>query len=90
MSGNDENCPFYNSDRRDIKTHQVAVEGIMKWVEVNDAVAIYVIGNYYDGSGGLQQDLEKAMELYARAAELDNRKASYNLACIYDGGGDLK
>ena len=48
MSGNDENCPFCNSDHRDIKTHQVAVEEIMKRVEVNDAVAIYVMGNYYD------------------------------------------
>jgi len=30
------------------------------------------------------------MELYARAAELVNRKARYNLACIYDDGGDLR
>ena len=78
-----------NSDRLG-KSDEERVEHLMKRVEEDDAVAIYVIGNYYDGSGGLQQDLEKAMELYARAAELDNRKASYNLACIYDGGGDLK
>ena len=30
------------------------------------------------------------MELYARAAELDNPKARYNLARIYGDGGDLK
>jgi TPR repeat protein len=63
----------------------------MKRVEANDAGAIYVLGNYYyHGSQGLRHDLARALELYARAAELGSSKAHYNLGYFYDEGGDLK
>jgi TPR repeat protein len=42
--------------------------------------SIYMMAKvYYQGSGGLQQDHSKAMELLARAAELGFSTAHYNL-----------
>jgi TPR repeat protein len=63
----------------------------MKRVEVNDAGAMSALGNYYYyGTEGVQQDREKASELYARAAELGYSKAHYNLGIDYQQGGKLK
>jgi TPR repeat protein len=40
-------------------------------VEANDAGAIYALGNsYYNGLLGMQQDWEKANELFTMAADL--------------------
>jgi tetratricopeptide (TPR) repeat protein len=90
MSGNDENCPFCKSDHVD-KTDKDEVAGMMKRVEVNDAVAIYLMGNnYYHGKLGLLRDQERAMELWKQAADLGYNKAHYQLGCIYREGGDLK
>jgi TPR repeat protein len=58
---------------------------------INDAAAICVLAHcYYTGLNGVQQDDVKAMELYARAADLGYSKAHYNLANIYGGGGSKK
>ena len=66
-SGNDNKCPFCNSDRADITDEEEAAQ-IMKRVEANDAGAMYEMGAYYhQGRGGLLQDWKKARELYARA-----------------------
>jgi TPR repeat protein len=47
--------------------------------------------NYYDhGCNGLHQDPAKAIELYARAADLGCIQAHHCLAGIYHEGGDLK
>ena len=89
-SGNDEKCPFCNSDRGS-KTDEEDVEDIMKRVAANDAASISLLAYYYyEGIGGLQQDRTKAMELYARAAELGNGDAHCNLANNYHQGGYLK
>jgi TPR repeat protein len=64
---------------------------MMKRVEGNDAVAIYLLAqDYYLGQNGLHQDEEKAKELYARAAGLGLSVAHYHLGNIYHKGGDLK
>ena len=90
MSGNDEKCPYCNTERMD-KTDGDRVEELMKRVEVNDAVAIYFLGNSYcHGDLGLLQDRERAMELWKQAAALGSSKAYYQLGCIYREGGDLK
>jgi TPR repeat protein len=90
QSGNASKCPFCNSDRSS-KTCEEKNEELMKRVEANDAGAMYVLGSYYyQGSNGLQQDHAKAMELYARSADLGCSTAHNNLACVYDEGGDLK
>jgi TPR repeat protein len=73
------------------KTDEEEIEELMKRVEVNDAAAICVLAHcYFTGLNGVQQDQVKAMELYARAADLGYSKAHYNLANIYGGGGSKK
>jgi TPR repeat protein len=63
----------------------------MKRVEANDAASIYALGHgYYQGLHGLQQDHAKAIELYARAAELGYSKAHNKLAGAYHQMGDKK
>jgi TPR repeat protein len=63
----------------------------MKRVEANDAASIYLLGNSYrHGSIGLQHDHAKAIELYARAAELGCSKAHYSLGLHYKKVGDMK
>jgi TPR repeat protein len=90
QSGNHK-CPFCNSDR-DNKTDEEGVEEIMKRVEANDAASIGVLGNHYHhGLRGFQQDHTKAMELYARAAELGfSSKAHVNFGMLYHEGGNMK
>ena len=59
----------------------------MKRIEVGDAVAMYNLGcGYSQGSYGLPQDLEKALELYHRAAELGYTKAYNNIGNAYSNG----
>jgi len=88
-SRNDEKCPFCKSEID--KTDGESVEDLMKRVEANDAGAMYILGsNYYHGNEGLQQDRERAMELWTRAAKLGSSKAHYQLGCTYGEGGELK
>jgi TPR repeat protein len=90
-SGNDAKCPFCNSDRAK-KTDEDRVEELMKRVEANDAKSIYNLGGlYYYGKEGLLQDREKAIELYARAAEHGCSEAHNQLGILfYDGGNSKK
>jgi TPR repeat protein len=49
-----------------------------------------MLGNHYDhGLRGFQQDQAKALELYARAADLGCSKAHNNMADNYHEGGDI-
>jgi TPR repeat protein len=89
-SGNHEKCPFCKSERIG-NTNKVLVGEMMRRVDVNDAGAMYMLGNYYDyGTEGVQQDRGKAKELYARAAELGSSQAHFALARIYDAEGNSK
>jgi TPR repeat protein len=89
-SGNIEKCPFCNSDRSN-KTVEEMVEEIMKRVEANDAASINLLADsYYQGLNGVQQDHTRAMELYARSADLGYSKAHSKLAGIYYIGGAPK
>jgi hypothetical protein len=90
QSGNTSKCPFCNSGRAG-KTEEEKIEDMMKRAEANDAASIYLMaGNYHHGRVGLQQDHTKAMDLYARAAELGLGKAHCNLGLLYHEGGDMK
>jgi hypothetical protein len=99
MSGNLRNCPFCNADMESSESEQSSegeqnrekVERIQKRVAANDASAICMLANFYHhGVSGLQQDQTKAMELYARSAELGFSKAHYDLGDFYDKGGNMK
>jgi hypothetical protein len=43
--GNDNKCPFCNSDQNS-RTDEEIVEELKKRVDVNDAGAIYLLGNW--------------------------------------------
>ena len=89
-SGNHEKCPFCKADRM-TNNDERRVEDLRKRIEVNDAGAIFALGNYiYNGKYGLMQDRDKAKELYTQAAALGFSQAHYSLGFIYDKGGDLK
>jgi TPR repeat protein len=90
VSGNEEKCPFCNSDRGN-KTAEELVEEVRKRVEANDAASISMLANSYDdGLNGIQQDHTKAKELYAKAADLGHSEAHSQLANIYLEQGNLK
>jgi TPR repeat protein len=89
-SGNNERCAFCNADRKSF-TADESIKAILKRVEVNDPGAIFVLAYSYDyGLNGVQQDHSKAMELYARAADLGCSKGHNRLAGIYYEWGNLK
>ena len=89
-SGNDDKCPFCNSDRAS-KTDEEKFGEVMKRVAANDAASIYLLaGFYYQGRHGLQRDRAKAMELYGRAADLGCSQAHHNMADFYYVGGYMK
>jgi len=83
-SGNHGKCPYCNSDRVG-KTDEEMVEEILKRVEANDAVGMGMLGSYYcHGYLGLQQDDNKAIELWTRAADLGSKKAHISLYDVYE------
>ena len=82
VSGNGEKCPYCKAERMG-RTDEEAVEDTMKRVEANDAAAMYALGiDYRNGLRGLQQDEKRALELYARAAELGSRRRISALVSI--------
>jgi TPR repeat protein len=88
-SGNVRRCPFCNADQR--KTDEKHAEEIRKRVEANDPNSMCLLANcYHRGLHGIQQDHARAIELYARAANLGNGTAHYLLGNMYYEGGDLK
>ena len=90
-SGNLGKCPFCKAVRMG-KTDDEKVEELMKRVEANDAGAIFMLGTYYYDNGlrSLQQDQERAKELWAQAVKLGSSKADFALGNEYHGLGDLK
>ena len=89
-SGNNEKCPFCNSDQ-DGKAVEDAIKEIRKRVEANDVGAICLLADSYClGINGFQQDQTKANELYIRAADLGCSEAHNKLGAIYHEGGALK
>ena len=78
-SENHGKCPFCNSSQSS-KTTEENNEELMTRVEANDAGAMCLMGSFYDhGEEGFRQDRAKAMELYARAADLGCGKAHSHL-----------
>jgi len=58
-----------------------------KRVELNDPIAIYNLGCYYrNGINGHPQDMDKALELFRRAAELGYSEAYCPIGYAYNDG----
>jgi hypothetical protein len=90
QSGNESKCPFCNSDRGG-KTDEDDVNELTKRADANDASAMTALGSWYlHGGRGLQQDHARAMELYAKAAELGYSNANYDMGVKYNQQGDMK
>jgi TPR repeat protein len=63
----------------------------MKRVDANDAIAMGMLGSYYNhGQLGLQQDHNKAIELWTQSAHLGCSKAHISLSHEYCDLGDMK
>jgi hypothetical protein len=90
-SGNDDKCPFCNANQAD-KSDEKNMQELMKRIEANDAEAMYVLGSHYHhGQRGLQQNEERAMELWTQAAKLGSSDVHYELGIhFHDGGRDMK
>ena len=89
QSGNANKCPFCNTDQ--LKSQQENKSRIMKRVNANDAVTMRMLAqHYYKGENGFPQDQTKAMDLYARSADLGCGLAHYDMGGIYEGKGDYK
>ena len=88
VAGDNMICPFCKTEGK-AKTGEDKIEELMKRVEANDADAMYVMGtHYYGGAHGLQQNQERAMELWKQASQLGSIDAHYFLGnmCFAEGG----
>jgi len=84
-----ENCPFCRTPMP--ASDEELVERVKKQMETGDAAAIYNIGDYYrDGRKGVPQDIDKALELYHRAAELGYATACCKIGYLYQSGKDVE
>jgi hypothetical protein len=89
-SGNMRKCSFCNTEIMS-KSCEERVQEMMKRVDANDAWAMCVIAGYYNqGAGGLQQNQERAKDLWTQAAKLGSSQAHFQLGTEYYDGGDLK
>ena len=64
------------------------VDQLRPWVEKGKAWAQNMLGDAYEGGGGVDQSYQRAAELYELSASQGNATAQYNLAVMYrDGQG---
>ena len=81
-------CPFC---RTPWPTEEEKNEREKKRVELNDPIAIYNQGNYYrEGTNGYQQDYDKALELWHRAAKLGHPRAYSGIGNAYYNGNGVE
>ena len=84
-----ELCPFCRTP--EATSDELIIERIKKRAEGDDANAIYSLGCFYsDGDMGLQQDHNKAMELWLRAGELGCAASHHSIANAYANGGGVE
>jgi tetratricopeptide (TPR) repeat protein len=89
-SGNIGTCPFCKSEIAG-KTNEEHIKELMKRVKAKDANATCHLANhYYFGIMGLQQDRDKAIDLWKQAAKLGSGKAHCCLGNEYSQMRDLK
>jgi TPR repeat protein len=60
---------------------------VRKAAEQGDATSQFSLGQRYEaGKGGVERDLDEAVEWYRRAAQQDYAKAQTNLGNLYRAG----
>ena len=80
----DEKCPFCRTPSPD---SDEANERVNKRIEVGDPIAMHVLAwDYSVGENGFQQDRDKALKLWHRAAELGHTSAYNNIGNAYFNG----
>jgi len=78
-------CPFCRAIRP--TSNEELMQRIKKRVKAGDAEAICIMARYYrDGTYGLPQDMDKALELWHRAADAGIAKAYGNIGNSYHLG----
>ena len=78
-------CPFCRTPAA--RSQQEIIQRYKKRVELNDAMAMFNMGNYYsEGQYRLPRNYAKAVELWRRAGELGNAQAYQNLSSAYRNG----
>jgi len=78
-------CPFCRTPTP--PSDEEAMEREKKRLELDDPIAIYNLGIYYqDGSYGFPQDYTKALELWHQAGELGYADAFLNIGYAYQYG----
>lgn len=59
-------------------------------LEPNNSTAIYKLGNCYNEGVGVEEDVEKSLELYRKAAILGNQSSQYRLATELKKQNDIE
>jgi len=84
-----EKCPFCRAPTP--TSVKEAIRRSTKRVDFDDAIAMHNQGNYCrDGRNGFPQDIDKAFELWHRAAELGYAKSYYSIGYAYSNGRGVK
>jgi len=82
----EKSCPFCRTPS--LASDEEHLKRMKNRAKVGDAMAIYIIGNYYNEGGhhNFPQDYVKALELFHQAGELGHAAANYNIGCAYTVG----
>ena len=85
----EQKCPFCRTPAPE--TDDEIIERVRKRIEVGDAQAMNSLGlNYAQGTYGLSQDRDKALEIWHRAGKLGCAEAHHNIGNVYLYGGGVE
>ena len=81
-------CAFCRTPRP--KNDSASLAMVQKRVDARDAEAMAYLGNtYHKGQLGLEKNVQRAIEMWTKAAELGSNKACYELGRLYILGDDV-
>jgi len=84
-----DDCPFCRTPKPDADADGAeALAMVQNRVDAGDPLAMFFLGVQCE-SGGLdleKKDVARAVDLFERASELGEKRADYNLACLYSQG----
>ena len=84
-----QKCPFCRVPTP--KTNEEIIERLNKRAEVNDPIAMYSLGCYYNkGNYSFPQDYKKALEQWQKAAEFGYAAAYIGIGLAYNNGDGVE